>query len=112
MKPNHGGSYKHFPDWIKNKKASISPINKKDKCFQYAIPVTLNHEQIKKGLRRITKIKQVINKKLVKNKFLSEKNDWKKFEKNIVAIALNVLYSKKEKIYPAYISKHNSNCGK
>ena len=62
IKPNHGGSYKHFPDWIKNKKASISPINEKDKCFQYARPVTLNHEQIKKGLRRITKIKQVINK--------------------------------------------------
>ena len=62
IKPNHVGSYKHFPDWIKNKKASISPINEKDKCFQYAIPVTLNHEQIKKGLRRITKIKQVINK--------------------------------------------------
>ena len=49
---------------------------------------------------------------MVKNKFLSEKNDWKKFEKNIVAIALNVLYSKKEKIYPAYLSKHNSNCEK
>ena len=62
IKPNHGGSYINFPDWIKNKKASINPINKKDKCFQYAIPVTLNHEQIKKGLRRITKIKPVINK--------------------------------------------------
>ena len=24
-------------------------------------------------------------------------------------IALNVLYAKKEKIYPAYVSKHNSN---
>ena len=24
-------------------------------------------------------------------------------------IALNVLYAKKEKIYPAYLSKHNSN---
>ena len=43
----------------------------------------------------------------------SEKDDWKKFEKNNInvrnAIALNVLYVKKEKIYPAYISKHNSN---
>ena len=28
---------------------------------------------------------------------------------NNVAIAVNVLYAKKEKIYPAYISKHNSN---
>ena len=29
--------------------------------------------------------------------------------KNDVTIALNVLYAKKEKIYPAYVSKHNSN---
>ena len=32
-----------------------------------------------------------------------------KFEKNTVTIALNVLYTKKEKLHPAYISKHNSN---
>ena len=25
---------------------------------------------------------------------------------------LNVFYAKKEKIYPAYVSKHNSNCEK
>ena len=36
----------------------------------------------------------------------------KKFEKNNVKIALNVLYPKKEKIYPSYVSKHNSNCEK
>ena len=33
----------------------------------------------------------------------------KKFEKNSVKIALNVLYAEKEKIYPAYVSKHKSN---
>ena len=32
----------------------------------------------------------------------------KKIEKNNVKIVLNVFYAKKEKIYPAYISKHNS----
>ena len=37
--------------------------------------------------------------------FSSEKDDWKKFEKNNVTIALNVLYAKKEKTYPAYVSK-------
>ena len=32
---NCGGSYIDFPDWIKNKKAAITLINKKDnKCFQ------------------------------------------------------------------------------
>ena len=32
-----------------------------------------------------------------------------KFENDNVAIPLNILYSKKEKIYPTYVSKHNSN---
>ena len=36
------------PDWIKSKKATINPINKKDnRCFQYAVAVTLNHGEIK-----------------------------------------------------------------
>ena len=26
----HGGSYIDFPDWIKHKKATINPINKKN----------------------------------------------------------------------------------
>ena len=52
-----GGIYIDFPDWIKNKKATISPINKKDKkYFQYATTVALNHEEIKKYSQRITKI--------------------------------------------------------
>ena len=41
--------------------------------------------------------------------FPSQKDDWRKFEKNNVAIALNVLYTKNEKMYPAYVSKHNLN---
>ena len=40
---------------------------------------------------------------------INPKDDWKKLEKNNVIIDLNVLYSKKEKICPAYVSKHNSN---
>ena len=32
----------------KNKKATINPINKKDKCFQYTVTVAVNHEKIKK----------------------------------------------------------------
>ena len=41
--------------------------------------------------------------------FPSEKDEQKKIQKNDATIALNVLYAKKEKIYPAYVSKHNSN---
>ena len=46
---DHAGSYIDSPDWIKNKKATINPINEKyKKCFQYDVIVVLNYEQIKK----------------------------------------------------------------
>ena len=58
----HGGSYIHSPDWIKHKKTTINPINKKDnKSFQYAATVVLSYEEIKKDPQRITKIKHFIN---------------------------------------------------
>ena len=77
---NRGGSYVHSPDQIKNRKALINPINKKDKkCFQYAVTVALNHEEIKKDLQRITKIKAFTNKyKWEGINFQSEKVDWGK----------------------------------
>ena len=54
----------------------------------------------KKVPQRITKIKAFINKYNWEGiNFPSEKDDWKKIEKNNVAIALNVLYAKKEKKY-------------
>ena len=111
MNANRGGSYIDFPDWIKNKRATLNPIYKKDnKFFQYAITVTLNHEEIKKDLQRTTKIKPFINKYNWGGiNFLSEKYDWKEFNKSNVAIAINLLHAKEGKIYPAYISKHNSN---
>ena len=108
---NCGGSYIDSPDWIQNKKATINPINKKDyKCFQYAVTVELNYEEIEKDPRRLTKTKPFINKCNWEGiNFPSEKDDWKKFEKNYITIALNVFMLKKKKIYPAYVSKHNSN---
>ena len=58
-----GGSYIDPPDWIKNKKATINPINKKDnKCFQYFVTTVLNHEKIKKDPQRTAKIKPFISK--------------------------------------------------
>ena len=38
-----------------------------------------------------------------------DKDDLKNIKKNNATIALNFLYAKKEKIYPAYASKSNSN---
>ena len=101
----------HISILLIEQKAPINPINKKDnKCFQYAATVVLNHEEIKKDPQIITNIKPFINRyNWERINFQSEKDDWKNFEKNNVAIALNVLYAKKEKIYPAYVSKHNSN---
>ena len=51
---NGDESYIDSPDWIKNKKAIINTINKKDnKYFQYVVIVTSNHEKMKKDLQRI-----------------------------------------------------------
>ena len=107
--PNPGGWCIDSPDWIKNKKATINSINEKNRCFQYSVTVALNHEKMGKHAERITKIKAFINKyKSKKINVPSEKDDWKKIEKNNVTIALNILHVRKEKIYPSYVSKHNS----
>ena len=58
----------------------------------------INYEEIKKDLRRITKIKPFINKYNWEGiSFPSGKDDWKKSEKSNAIIPLNVLYAKKEK---------------
>ena len=92
INPNRGGLYIDSPDWIKNKKATINPINKKDnKCFQYAATVVLNHEEIGKRAERITKVKPFVNKcKWERINFHQKKDDWEKFEKivSIVVIPL------------------------
>ena len=38
-----GKSYIKSPEWVLNKKATINPKNKDDKCFQYSTAVALNH---------------------------------------------------------------------
>ena len=56
-----------------------------------------------------TKIKPVINKDNCEGiNYPSEKDDWKKVEKNNLMVALNILCAKIGKIYPAYSSKHDS----
>ena len=104
------GSYIDSYDWIKQKKALINPINKKDnKCFQYAVTVVLNYKKIKKDPQKIIKIKPFINKyNLEVTNYPSEKDHWKKLDKNNVGIALNVL-KKRRKNISCYVSKRNSN---
>ena len=45
----------------RKQKTTINPKNNDDKCFQYAITVALNHEQIKDHPERISKIKYFID---------------------------------------------------
>ena len=76
-----GGSYIDSPKWLKNKKATINPKNNDDKCFQYALTVALNHEQIKNNPERISKIKPFIDQYNWKEiDFPSHRKDWKKSE--------------------------------
>ena len=55
-----GGSYIDSLEWLKNKKSIINRKNNDGKCFQYAVTVSLNHEQIKKSLQRTSNIKPFI----------------------------------------------------
>ena len=96
-----GASYIDSPDWIKKKKATINPKNTYDKCFQYAVTVALNYEEIESHPGRVSIIKPFINKYNWKGiNYPSKIDDLKTFEENNPKIDLNILY-------PAYISKVN-----
>ena len=72
---NCGGSELDFTDWIKN---NISINNKDNKYFLCTVTVASNHEQIKKDLQKITKIKIFIDKYNWEGlHYPSEKDDWK-----------------------------------
>ena len=58
---NRVGSYIDSPEWLKYKKATINTENNDAKCFQYAVTVALNYEQIKKDPQRIARIKPFID---------------------------------------------------
>ena len=92
MNPNRRGSYIDSLDWIKNKKATINPVNRKDnKYFQYPLTVTLNYEEIEKDPEKTTKFKPFISKyKLGRNKLSIAKRRLEKVWENNAAIALNV----------------------
>ena len=88
---SRGGSYIHFPEWLKNKKAAINPKKNDDKCFQYSVAVTLNHEQIKSHPGRIPHITPLLT-NIIGKRFSIK---WKRLEKvelNDKSIVLNILY--------------------
>ena len=113
---NRGSSYIESPIWIKNKGVTINPQNTKDNnCFQYAITAALNYQNIGHHSERISKLNSFINNynwKDIEFSSHSKAKDWRKFECNNKAIALNVLYVtyKTKEIRQAYISEHNDKC--
>ena len=51
-----GRSYIDSPERCKNKKVTINPKNNDDNYFQYALTVTLNHQNTEKTLKEYRKL--------------------------------------------------------
>ena len=104
-----GGTYIDSPKWLKDKRSTINPKNKDNKCFQYAVTLALNLDNIDNRLERISKIKPFIDQYDWKDiKFPPTSKDWRKFESNN-KISLNILYipHNAKNIQVAYRSKNN-----
>ena len=90
-------AYIDSPKWLKDKKSTINPKNKDDKCFQYAVTLALNLDNIDNHPERISKIKPFIN-----------QYNWKDID------FINILYipHNTKKIQLAYRSKNTLTCDK
>ena len=109
-----GGTYTDSPKWLKDKKSTKNPKNNDDKCFQHAVTLALNLDNIEKNSQRISKIKPFIDQYNWKDIYFPPTNkDWKKLELNN-DIALNILYipHNTNKIQLPYRSKNNLTCDK
>ena len=105
-----GGTYIDSPKWLKDKKSTINPKNNDDKCFQYAVTLALNLDNIDNHPEIISKIKPFINQYNWKDiDFPPTNKDWRNYD-----IALNILYipHNTKKIQLAYRSKNNLTCNK
>ena len=108
---NRGGSYIESPTSLKSNKCTINPQNKNDNnCFQYALTVALNYEEINNHPEKLSKMRPFIYQyNWDEINFPSNQKDWMKFESNNKSIALNVLYisHNTKDIRHAYKSKSN-----
>ena len=48
-------------EWLINKRVTINPNNKDDKCFQYSMTVASNHQRIESHPERISNIEPFID---------------------------------------------------
>ena len=111
---NRGGSYIDSPKWLKYKKSTINPKNNDHKCFQYAVTLGLNLDNIDNHPERISKIKPFLDQYNWKDiDFPSTSKDWRKLELSN-EIVLNILYvpHNTRKIQVPYKSKQNLTCDK
>ena len=77
-----GKSYIKSPEWVLNKRATINPKNKDNKCFQYSITVALNHQNIENHPERISNNKPFIDQYNWEDiEFATGIKDWERFEK-------------------------------
>ena len=87
-----GGSYIDSPKWLKDKRSTINPKYKDNKCFQCSAALALNIDKINKDPQRIPKIKPLIDQYNWKDiEFPPTSKHCKKFELNN-KVALNILY--------------------
>ena len=111
IKLQRGGSYIKSPKWIRDKSVTINPKNKGDSnCFQYAVSIALDRQDIGNYPQIISKIKPFIDKYNWRSRdFPSGPKDWKKCEQNNKTSAPNILYvsHNKKEIGVAYKSKYN-----
>ena len=86
---NRGGSYTKSPSWIKNKRATINPKSKDNKCLRDATTAALNHEKIKNHPERISYLEPLFDQCNRKDiEFPSHSKDWKNLNKTIKQLPL------------------------
>ena len=88
-----GKPYIKAPEWVINKRATINPNNKGNKCFRDSITVVLNHQNIESHPERISNTKLFINEYNREGiEFPDGIKDWKKSERNNKTVALNISF--------------------
>ena len=88
-----GGSYTKSSKWLLYKRATINPKNgKDDNCFQYALTLALNYNEIKE--KELENIFKKIRDEYID--FSSHQKGWKNFQQNNELTALNVLLSSQD----------------
>ena len=74
------GSYIETTEWMQNKGATKNCQNYDDKCFQYAITIALNYDEIGNHHQRVNKVKPFIDQYNWKDiSFTSQVGDWNSF---------------------------------